>query len=164
MTALTPPFISATQIDLDQATITDELQAAVDTILSQTQHAFRVFYLPHVAPRRTTWAILTRPDVANPEAFNAATLQYDRFDGFGLGFPIRPNRETGSALKVSVPGTEKAHDPGRDPENTVELIDTALVATTSSHKNFATTSALPNHGPAHFNWVNTLVEITKVGP
>lgn len=162
MTALTPPFATATQINLAQATITDELRVAVDTILSQTQHAFRVFYPPHVAPRRTAWAILTRPDVADPGAFNAATLQYDRLEGFSLNFPIRPNRETGSALKVSVPGTEKTHDPGRDPENTVELIDTALAATTSSHKNFATTSALPNHGPAHFNWTNTLVEITKV--
>lgn len=101
---------------------------------------------------RESWVIVARDG-------NVGSVEYDRLNGYGVSFAIRPSREYGSGLVVSVPcgPGEEALDPRanrgeRDPSTVAEIVQAATIATSASYRNFAVPRAMPNHGWEHFAW------------
>jgi len=116
--------------------IVEALEGIVDALKAE---GISVYYLPSDRLKGAGWVVIERNG-------NVGTVEYDRFDGYSVGFSIKPNRKTGSTLAVEVPGEE------RNPETLGEVLTCAKLATGSRHRNFATTAPLPNHGWGHFAW------------
>jgi hypothetical protein len=99
---------------------------------------------------------------------NAATIEYDRIDGYSVTMPIRPSREYGSGLLVWGGRDDYAGTMG-------SLLDAVNVATSGEpFVNFANDGAgtkrsgntvrrpFPNDGMKHFDWAkDRLVQITS---
>lgn len=127
-------------VTLADARLVPELLIVAERLLNDTEHDFTIHY--HRDDSRKdglTWLIVERDG-------NVGTIQYERIDGYKVAFAIQPSAETGSSLLVSVPGTE------RDPRDADEATACAVVATGEQYRNFATSTALSNHGWRHFDW------------
>lgn len=128
-----------------------ELHEAAQAIASTP--GFTVHVLPSARVTGESWFIVARNG-------NVGTVQYDRLNGYAVSFEIKPSREYGSSLLVSVPcgPGEEALDPRanrgeRDPRTVAEIVAAATIATEDTYSNFATRAgALRNHGWPHFAW------------
>lgn len=129
--------------------IVRELRAIARRLVSE---GFDVsYYSDSRRPGGQSWIMIERNG-------NVGTVQYDRITGYSVSFSIKPSREYGSALDVSVADSgDLSDDPRaargeRGPRTGNEVLECAYVATQPFYQNFAVPHPLPNAGVEHFAW------------
>lgn len=125
--------ITLDDLDPNLASVCRRIEA--DNIAGKT--ATDVYVVVDGSSARPTWLILERSGIL-------ITVQYNHLDGLQATYPIRPSREHGSGLHVTMPS-------GSDIMNEDDLMVALDHAFTPTYRNF-TMVTHANHGWSHFAW------------